>query len=71
METTSPSTGTEFRWLSAVKRTCARRPGRTISISWGDTIVEIDTSGASDYVRVATLQSVTATELIADNWIFS
>lgn len=39
--------------------------------SGGDTIVEIDTSGASDYVRVATLQSVTATELVADNWIFS
>ena len=37
----------------------------------GDTIVEIDTSGASDYVRVATLQGVTATELVTDNWIFS
>ena len=37
----------------------------------GDTNVEIDTSGASDYVRVARLQSVIATELIADNWIFS
>ena len=39
--------------------------------SGADTIVEIDTSGSSDYARIATLQNVTATELIADNWIFS
>jgi Ca2+-binding RTX toxin-like protein len=36
-----------------------------------DTIVEIDTTGGSDYVRIATLQNVTATEITADNWIFS
>ena len=39
--------------------------------SGSDTIVEIDTSGAGAYSTVATLQNVTATELVADNWIFS
>ena len=33
--------------------------------------VEIDTSDTIDYVRVATLQNTTASELIAENWIFS
>lgn len=36
-----------------------------------DTLIQIDTTGSNDYATVATLQSVTATEVIADNWIFS
>ena len=39
--------------------------------SGSDTIVEIDTSGSSDYVRIATLQNVDAVDITVDNWIFS
>ena len=39
--------------------------------SSADVIVEIDTSGSSDHLRVATFQNLNASELVADNWIFS
>mgnify|MGYP003677756178 FL=1 len=39
--------------------------------SGGDTVIEIDTSGSNDFALVATLQSVTASEVVADNWILS
>lgn len=46
--------------------------GRVRALQSGaDTIVEIDTSGSSDFVRIATLENVTATEITADNWLFS
>ena len=46
--------------------------GRVRALQSGaDTIVEIDTSGSGDFARIATLQNVTATEITADNWIFS
>ena len=39
--------------------------------SGADTVVEIDTSGSSDYVRVATLENITVGDITVDNWIFS
>jgi len=36
-----------------------------------DTMVEIDTSGNSEYLRIATLQNVDAVDIAVDNWIFS
>jgi len=37
-DTTSPSTGTELRWLNAVNRAYAARPLLTMSISFGITL---------------------------------
>lgn len=37
----------------------------------GDTLVQIDTSGSSDYSTVATLQSVNQVDITVDNWVFS
>ena len=46
--------------------------GRVRALQSGsDTVVEIDTTGSSDFVLVATLQNVTATEITVDNWLFS
>ena len=36
-----------------------------------DTLVQIDTTGSSDYATVATLQSVNQVDITVDNWIFS
>jgi hypothetical protein len=36
-----------------------------------DTMVGINTSGSSDYVRIAILQNVDAVDITVDNWIFS
>ena len=46
--------------------------GRARAVQSGsDTLVQIDTTGSSDYSTVATLQSIDAVDLTVDNWIFS
>ena len=39
--------------------------------SGADTIVEIDTTGASSYSTVVTLDNITVGDITTDNWIFS
>lgn len=46
--------------------------GRVRAIqSTTDTLIQIDTTGSSDYSTVATLQNITATDVVADNWLLS